>query len=51
MNLYRILGHNIQTDRWEALEPIQATSSRGANQKAHNRHGLDFYEFLVSIIK
>lgn len=51
MNIYRILGHNIRTDRWEDLEPITSTSTRGANQKAFNRYGQDFYEFLVTLAK
>lgn len=51
MNLYRILGHNIFTDKWEELPPIVSTSSRGANQKAHNRYGQDFYEFSAWLLK
>lgn len=51
MNIYKVLGHNIYTDKWENLGVITSTSSRGANQKAHNQYGLDYSEFLISIAK
>lgn len=51
MNIYSILGHNIFTDRWEDLEPLTSTSYRGANQKAHNRYGIDYYEFVIRLAK
>lgn len=51
MNTYKILGHNIYSDKWEDLGVITSTSSRGANQKAHNQYGLDYSEFLISIAK
>jgi hypothetical protein len=51
MKLFKVLGHNIRTDKWEDLGVITSTSERGANQKAHNKHGEDFYEFAIYLAK
>lgn len=48
---FKILGHNIQTDNWDNLGTVTASTSRGANQKAHKEFGQDYYEFLITEAK
>lgn len=47
MNTFKVLGHNILTDKWDDLGTIEASTSRGANQKAFKAFGSDYSEFFI----